>query len=85
MTDIAFQPGTNTLFGIDNGKGISPGSLYTVDLTTGAATLIGQIDNNSLLGAAFCSCSRTIHTRICSPLGSIGLLARRRFASKFVH
>ena len=47
MTDLAFQPDTNILFGVDNGKGTSDGSLYTVDLATGAATLIGHTGNHS--------------------------------------
>jgi DNA-binding beta-propeller fold protein YncE len=55
MTDLAFQPDTNILFGVDNGKGTSDGSLYTVDLATGAATLIGHTGNHSALGLAFLS------------------------------
>jgi len=45
LSDIAFQPGTNTLFGItnpDGAGGVAPGNLYTINLTTGVATLVGN-------------------------------------------
>jgi hypothetical protein len=40
MSDIAFQPGTDVLFGMCATTG-KDGSLYTIDLTTAAATLVG--------------------------------------------
>lgn len=40
MSDIAFQPGTDVLFGLCATTG-KDGSLYTIDVTTAAATLVG--------------------------------------------
>jgi len=44
--DLAFQPGTDVLYGItaNNGPAGSPaaGTLYTINLATGAATLVGN-------------------------------------------
>jgi hypothetical protein len=44
--DLAFQPGTGTLYGVtaNNGPTGSPaaGTLYTINLSTGAATLVGN-------------------------------------------
>jgi hypothetical protein len=45
IADLAIQPGTNTLFGItnpDGAGGVGPGNLYTINLGTGLATLIGN-------------------------------------------
>ncbi|HUI26706.1 MAG TPA: hypothetical protein VL403_11540 [Candidatus Kryptonia bacterium] len=38
ITDLACQPGTGTLFGLDSSD---PSNLYTIDKATGAATLVG--------------------------------------------
>jgi hypothetical protein len=38
ITDLACQPGTGTLFGLDNS---TPSNLYTINKATGAATLVG--------------------------------------------
>jgi hypothetical protein len=45
---MAFQPGSGTLFAVTNNRGAT--GLYTVDVTTGAATLVGNpgSDYNSL-------------------------------------
>ncbi|HEX5009220.1 MAG TPA: hypothetical protein VFY71_02370 [Planctomycetota bacterium] len=40
MSDIAFQPGTDVLFGMCATTG-KDGSLYTIDVTTASATLVG--------------------------------------------
>ena len=40
MSDIAFQPGTDVLFGMCATTG-KDGSLYTIDVSTAAATLVG--------------------------------------------
>ena len=44
IADLAIQPGTNTLFGITNPDGAAggPGDLYTINKSTGVATLIGN-------------------------------------------
>lgn len=45
ISDIGFQPGTNTLFGITTPDGpgmVGPGNLYTIDISTGVATLVGN-------------------------------------------
>jgi hypothetical protein len=44
IADLSTQPGTNTLFGITNPDGASggPGDLYSINKTTGVATLIGN-------------------------------------------
>ncbi len=46
ISDLAFQPGTDVLFGISSGGGDSPCSscLYTIDTETALATLVGQPD-----------------------------------------
>jgi outer membrane protein assembly factor BamB len=44
IADLAAQPSTGTLFGITSpdGPAAQPGLLYTIDTTTGTATLIGD-------------------------------------------
>ena len=44
IADLAVQPGTNTLFGITNPDGAAggPGDLYSINKSTGVATLIGN-------------------------------------------
>lgn len=43
VTDFTFQPGTDILFGITSSSGDSKaGNLYTIDTTTGVATLVGD-------------------------------------------
>jgi hypothetical protein len=44
IADLATQPGTNTVFGITNPDGVTgaPGDLYSINKTTGVATLIGN-------------------------------------------
>lgn len=43
VTDFTFQPGTDILFGITSSSGDSKeGNLYTIDTTTGIATLVGE-------------------------------------------
>ena len=44
IADLATQPGTNTLFGITNPDGAAggPGDLYSINKSTGVATLIGN-------------------------------------------
>jgi hypothetical protein len=50
---LSFGPG-DTLFGVGGGVGgTSPGSLYTIDLTTGKTTLIGSGSYSDSRGIAF--------------------------------
>ena len=50
---LAFHPFTNVLYGVDNGTGQTPDSLYTIDLSTGAASLIGPTSVGNNLGLEF--------------------------------
>jgi hypothetical protein len=43
LAGLDFQPGTNTLFAASGGNGPNPANLFTVDPSTGAATLIGPV------------------------------------------
>ena len=42
ITDLALQPGTNTLYGTSISEDDSINSIYTIDPATGVATLIGR-------------------------------------------
>lgn len=53
LTDIAFQPETGIMFGIDNGVGLYPDALYTIDISTGAATRINYTGLDNELGLEF--------------------------------
>jgi hypothetical protein len=53
LMDLAFQPETGALFGIDNGFGFVPDSLHTVDLATGTATQVGLTGLGNNLGLEF--------------------------------
>ncbi len=55
IVDLAFQPGTDVLFGISAGAGDGPcfSCLYTLDTQTALATLIGQPDVEKGGGLAF--------------------------------
>jgi len=53
--DLAFQPGTDVLYGtrsFADGKGLG-GELYTINTATGAATLVGDTDGGAAGGLAF--------------------------------
>ncbi|MEZ9510404.1 LruC domain-containing protein [Vibrio breoganii] len=49
LTDFAFHPGDEELYGIDNGSGI----LYRFNTTTGAATAIGDTGVTGTFGAGY--------------------------------
>ncbi|MGR5254573.1 DUF6923 family protein, partial [Vibrio astriarenae] len=49
LTDMAFQPGDEKLYGVDNGSGM----LYQFDTETGNATLIGDIGETGTFGAGY--------------------------------
>jgi hypothetical protein len=53
LMDLAFDPETGTLFGIDNGVGLYPDGLYTIDLATGTTSLVGSPGLVSPQGLAF--------------------------------
>jgi hypothetical protein len=42
IADLAVQPGTNALYGISGPQMNNPGLLYTINKTTGVATLVGN-------------------------------------------
>jgi hypothetical protein len=50
---LAFHPLTNVLYGVDNGSGVSPDTLYTIDISTGQATRVGQTELGNNLGLEF--------------------------------
>jgi hypothetical protein len=54
LVGLAFHPFTNVLYGVDNGiNAATPGSLYTIDLDTRVATLVGQTGIGNNLGLEF--------------------------------
>lgn len=54
LTGIAFHPESGVLYGVDNGSlSTVNSSLYTIDLNTGAASLIGEIPLSNTLGLEF--------------------------------
>jgi len=67
LTDLDFDPQTGTLYGIDNGLGVHPNSLYTIDLATGTASLVGLTGLTNNLGLAFAPAPRPILSTIPLP------------------
>lgn len=53
LSGADFQPGTNILFGSTGLKGDDPGSLFTINVNTGAATLKGSTNFDAVPGLAF--------------------------------
>jgi len=53
LMDLAFQPETGILYGVDNGIGLHPDGLYTINTTTGQANLVGYTGLGNELGLAF--------------------------------
>jgi hypothetical protein len=53
LNSIAFQPETGTLYGVHNGSGVTPDALYTIDLTTKSASLVGLTGLDNSLGMEF--------------------------------
>jgi sugar lactone lactonase YvrE len=61
--DLSFQPGTDILYGIrSNSGGPGGGLLYTIDTTTGAATLVGNTQTGTGGGIAFAPDGTLYHT-----------------------
>lgn len=50
--DLAFDTNSNTMYMV-NGRGNVPSNLYTVNLTTGAATLVGSTGQIEVFGLVF--------------------------------
>ena len=77
MSGLAFDPETATLFGVDNGlhADIEPEALYTVDLVTGATTLVGRPGVRNPLGLEFLPEPEAAALGL---VAALGLLARRR-------
>ena len=77
--DIFFDGGTNTAYALLNGGG-SP-SLYTIDLGTGAATLIGALGPGAGTGNVFGLTAAAVPeptTLALAAMGGLGLLVHRR-------
>jgi hypothetical protein len=51
--DLTFQPGTDILFGVSNNRSLAPGTIYTINTTTGVETLIGNPAAGTGGGLAF--------------------------------
>ena len=51
--DLSFQPGTGVLYGITSNTFSPGGLLYTINLTTAAATFIGDAQSGAGGGIAF--------------------------------
>lgn len=49
LTDFAFHPSNNHLYGVDNGSG----GLYEFDISTGAATYVGDTGETGTFGAMY--------------------------------
>jgi PEP-CTERM motif len=53
LSGLTLEPGTNTLFAASGLNGAHPGSLFTLNSTTGAATLIGPTGSPAVTALAF--------------------------------
>ena len=51
--DLTFQPNTDILFGVSNNRSSAPGTIYTINTTTGVETLIGNPGAGTGGGLAF--------------------------------
>ena len=51
--DLTFQPNTDILFGVSNNRSSAPGTIYTINTTTGVETLIGNPASGTGGGLAF--------------------------------
>jgi len=72
LMGLAFHPKTNVIYGVDNGVGIFPKGLYTVNVTTGQSSLVGNLTLGNPLGLAFVPEPSTL-VLLC--MGAVGLLA----------
>jgi hypothetical protein len=76
LCDIAFQPETGLLYGIDNGVGVEPDALYRINLSTRGATLVGQTGLHNNLGLEFVLVPEPSVLGLAG-LGLIGIFCRR--------
>ena len=53
IADLAAQPGTGTLFGVSGPNGPGPANLFTINSTTGVATLVGTLAGSSFASIGF--------------------------------
>jgi hypothetical protein len=58
--DLAYDTSTGTLY-MSNGWATSPSQLYTVNLQTGAATLVGSMGANEIFGLAYDQVSNRLY------------------------
>jgi hypothetical protein len=64
IAGLAFHPTTNVRYGVDNGVGSYTDALYTVNTTTGVATLVGQfLGDRNVLGVEFLAAPVTVDDR----------------------
>ena len=75
---LAFHPQTDVLYGIDNGIGVYPDGLYTVDITTGQSSLVGRPQLGNELGLAFVPEPSTILLLLTGALGLLVYRIRKR-------
>jgi hypothetical protein len=52
IADLATQPGTGTLFGVTGPNGPGPANLYTINPSTGVATLVGAVGDGTFASFA---------------------------------
>lgn len=80
ISGLAFHPDTAVLYGIDNGLfSTSPDALYTVNLTSGAATLVGRPGLGNPLGLEFLP---EPSGGVIAFIAALGCLARPRRAGR---
>jgi hypothetical protein len=79
LSDLAFDPTSDTLFFVDEPSTNAVSSLYTVNLLTGAATLVGSTGVSNLDGLAFASTPLPAALPLfATGLAGLGLLGWRR-------
>ena len=70
--DLAIQPGTNAIFGVHSNADASPfpgGELYTIDRTSGVATVVGNPNSAVSGGIAFTTDGRLFQVALSAPGG----------------